>query len=68
MMSANEIIKQAKNLKPQDKYLVIESLVQSLNEPNKEIETIWIEESQKRLKNYREGNLKTVSFEKVFDI
>ena len=33
-MSGNEIIKQAINLKPQEKYLIIESLVQSLNEPD----------------------------------
>ena len=65
-MSANEIIKQAINLKPQEKYLIIESLVQSLNEPDKEIENLWIEESMKRLDEYDKGNLETVSFEEVF--
>jgi len=65
-MSANEIIKQAINLKPQEKYLIIESLVQSLNEPDKEIENLWIEESMKRLEEYDKGNLKTLSFEEVF--
>ena len=65
-MSANEIIQQAIDLKPQERYLVIESLVQSLNEPDKNIESLWIEESQKRLQEYNEGTLKTVSFEEVF--
>ncbi len=66
-MSANEIIQQAIDLKPQERYLVIESLVQSLNEPDQEIENLWIEESQKRLNLYNDGVLKTVSFEEVFE-
>jgi hypothetical protein len=66
-MGTNEIIQEAINLKPQEKYLIIESLILSLNEPDKEIEKIWIEESQKRLDEYKKGNLKTLSFEEVFN-
>ena len=47
-MGTNEIIQEAINLKPQEKYLIIESLILSLNVPDKDIEKIWIEESQKR--------------------
>jgi len=65
-MSANEIIKQAIDLKPQERYLIIESLVQSLNEPDKDIEKLWIEESQNRLTAYDNGKLETVSFNEVF--
>ena len=57
-MGTNEIIQEAINLKPQEKYLIIESLILSLNEPDKDIEKIWIEESQKRLDEYKNGNLK----------
>ena len=66
-MGINEIIQEAINLKPQEKYLIIESLILSLNEPDKDIEKIWIEESQKRLEEYKKGNLKTLSFEEVFN-
>lgn len=66
-MGTNEIIQEAINLKPQEKYLIIESLILSLNEPNKEIEKLWIEESQKRLEEYKNGNLETLSFEEVFN-
>ena len=66
-MGTNEIIKEAINLKPQEKYLIIESLILSLNEPNKEIEKLWIEESEKRLEEYKNGNLETVYFEEVFN-
>ena len=64
-MEINEIIQEAINLKPQEKYLIIESLI--LNEPDKDIEKIWIEESEKRLDEYNNGNLKTLSFEEVFN-
>ncbi len=66
-MGINEIIQEAINLKPQEKYLIIESLILSLNEQDKDIEKIWIEESQKRLDEYNNGNLKTLSFEEVFN-
>ena len=66
-MGTNEIIQEAINLKPQEKYLIIESLILSLNEQDKDIEKIWIEESQKRLDEYKNGNLKTLSFEEVFN-
>ena len=66
-MGTNEIIQEAINLKPQEKYLIIESLILSLNVPDKDIEKIWIEESQKRLDEYKKGNLKTLSFEEVFN-
>lgn len=65
-MGVNEVISQAMDLKPQERYLIIEQLVQSLNEPDKEIEKLWIEESQRRLDAYEKGELKTVSYEEVF--
>lgn len=66
-MGTNEIINEAIKLKPQEKYLIIESLILSLNEPNKDIENFWIQESKKRLEEYKNGNLETLSFEEVFN-
>ncbi|PRM88921.1 addiction module protein [Aliarcobacter cryaerophilus] len=66
-MGTNEIINEAIKLKPQEKYLIIESLILSLNEPSKDIEKLWIEESKKRLEDYKNGNLEILSFEEVFN-
>jgi len=66
-MSSNEIIQEAINLKPQERYLIIESLIKSLNLPDEEVEQVWIKETQKRLKAYKEGKLETVSYEDVFN-
>ncbi len=65
-MSLNEIINEALILKPQERYLIIENLVQSLNQPNSEIDKLWIEESMKRVQAIKDGTLKTVSYEDVF--
>ncbi|HIP51134.1 MAG TPA: addiction module protein [Campylobacterales bacterium] len=65
-MSLNEIISEALVLKPQERYLIIENLVKSLNQPNTEIDKLWIEESMKRVQALKNGTLKTVSYEDVF--
>lgn len=66
-MGSNDIIKEAINLKPQERYLIIETLIKSLNQPDENIEQIWVEESQKRLNAYKEGKLKTLSYDDVFN-
>ncbi len=65
-MSLPEIIEEAMNLKPQDRYIIIENLIHSLNKPDKEVDKIWIQESQKRLKAYKKGTIKTLSYDQVF--
>jgi len=65
-MSLPEIIEEAMLLKPQDRYIIIENLIHSLNSPDKEIDKIWIQESQKRLQAYKEGSIKTLSYDQVF--
>jgi len=65
-MSINEIISEALSLKPQERYMIIENLVQSLSQPNSEIDQLWIEESMKRGEALKNGRMKTVSYEEVF--
>ena len=65
-MGAQEIIKEAILLEPQDRYMVIESLVNSLDEIDEGIEKLWIEESEKRLADYEDGKLETLSANEVF--
>ena len=65
-MSLPEIIEEALHLKPQDRYKIVESLLQSLNQPDEKIDKIWIEESRDRLKAYKSGDAKTLSYEQVF--
>lgn len=65
-MSINDILNQAHYLKPSEKYILIESLIQDLNHIDENIEKLWIEESNKRLNLYNKGELETVSIREAF--
>jgi len=65
-MSNKDILEMAMKLKPEDRFLIIEGLIKSLDEPDKTIDQIWAEEAERRLKAYRNGNLETIPAEQVF--
>ncbi|UCZ57669.1 addiction module protein [Desulfurispirillum indicum] len=62
-MSAEELLDEAMKLKPVERFTLVEGLIKSLDEPDKKLDEIWAEESEKRLKAYREGKLKGVQME-----
>jgi len=65
-MSGKEILEKAMVLKPEERFLVIEGLLKSLDEPDRRIDEIWAQEAEKRLKAYRDGKLEGVPMEAVF--
>jgi putative addiction module component (TIGR02574 family) len=66
MSPTKTIISKALHLKPAEKSMVIEALLKSLDVPDPKIEKIWAVEAEKRLKAYKAGKIKTVSFEDMF--
>lgn len=66
-MRTKEILQQALLLKPDEKFTVIEGLIKSLDEPDKGLDEIWIEEAEKRLQAYREGRSEGIPMEDVFE-
>ncbi len=44
---------------------LIESLIASLNKPDPDIERAWGKESDRRLKEYKNGKIKTIDWEIV---
>ncbi len=66
METGNQILTKALSLKPNDRFLLIDELIRSLDQPDMRISEIWIEESLKRLKLHREGKSEGISFEEVF--
>jgi putative addiction module component (TIGR02574 family) len=66
MSPTKNIISKALHLKPAEKSLVIEALLKSLDVPDPKIEKIWAAEAEKRLKAYKAGKIKTVTFEDMF--
>jgi putative addiction module component (TIGR02574 family) len=66
MENCESLLKKALLLKPQDRFLLIDGLIRSLDEPDQEIDAIWAEEAEKRLRAHREGKTQGVSYEEVF--
>lgn len=66
-MSSTEILKEALQLKPQERYLVIENLLKSLDIPDETIDKVWAEEAQKRLQDYRQHRTETIPYDQIFD-
>jgi putative addiction module component (TIGR02574 family) len=65
-MSTKEILDKALKLKPEERFLVIEGLLKSLDEPDKRLDEIWADEAERRLKAYREGRLEGIPMEQIF--
>ncbi len=65
-MSGKEILEQALKLRPGEKFMVVEGLIKSLDEPDSSIDQIWAEEAEKRLKAYRSGKLEGIPMEEIF--
>lgn len=65
-MSTKALLDAAMNLKPEERLTLVEGLIQSLDEPDKRLDEIWVEESERRLKAYREGKLEGIPMEEIF--
>jgi len=65
-MSAKKLLMEALKLKPGDRFMLVDGLIRSLDEPDKKLDEIWAEEAEKRLKAYREGRLDGIPMEEIF--
>lgn len=66
MPNAAEIIREAESLPVEDRTLVVESLLRSLNPPDPEIDKKWAEVARQRLDELRSGRVTPVPGEEVF--
>lgn len=66
MESRETLLEKALQLKAQDRFLLVDCLIRSLDEPCENVNALWAEEAEKRLAAYREGKTLSISFEKVF--
>ena len=60
------VLEQALQMRPAEKFMIIDGLLRSLDEPDTTLEEIWLVEAENRLHAYKAGQLKTVSYEEVF--
>ena len=67
-MSIHEMQEQALKLTDLEKIRLIEMLMDDLDRPSPQVEKLWIEESEKRYKAYKQGKVKDVCFEERQDL
>lgn len=65
-MNTKELIDQAMALPVEERALVVDSLLRSLNPPQSEIDAQWSKEAGRRLAELRSGQTKAVPGEVVF--
>lgn len=66
MMNSKNILKQALKLKPDERFMLVEGLIKSLDKPDSSLDEIWADEAEKRLNAYRSGELEGVPMEEIF--
>lgn len=66
MPGLDEIIREAQSLPVEERALVVESLLRSLNPPDPEIDAKWTAVAKRRLEELRSGRVKPVPGEEVF--
>ena len=65
-MNTTELIDEVVSLPIEKRVLIVDSLLQSLNQPNSEIDEKWNEVAQKRLIEMRSGKINSIPGEQVF--
>ena len=66
MLNTAEIIHEAESLPVEERTLVVDSLLRSLNPPDPEIDKKWAAVAKRRLEDLRSGRVTPVPGEEVF--
>ena len=65
-MHGKKVLEQALRLKPEERFLIVEGLLRSLDEPDQDLDAMWAEEAERRLTAYRAGKLEGIPMEAIF--
>ncbi|MFH0730515.1 MAG: addiction module protein [Pseudomonadota bacterium] len=66
MHSAQDIIQEAAALPVEERILVVDSLLRTLNTPNPDIDSNWVGVAKRRLAELRSGRVNPVPGDQVF--
>ena len=66
-MKIKDLIHEAESLPVEERALVVDSLLRSLNSPETEIDKKWTVVAQQRLKTVRSGEVEAIPGEPVFE-
>lgn len=64
-MTTKQLIDEALKLPPDERFAVIDELLQSLDRSDSDMDRIWVEEAERRLAAYRSGKVQGVPAEDI---
>jgi putative addiction module component (TIGR02574 family) len=65
-MNTKELINEVVSLPVEERTLVVDSLLRSLNQPESEVDKKWASLAQKRLVEMKNGTIKSIPGDEVF--
>ena len=66
MHGTKDIIKEAATLPVEERAIVVDSLLRTLNPPDAEIDKAWVRIAQRRLADLRSGRVQSIPGDQVF--
>mgnify|MGYP001558980126 CR=1 FL=1 len=66
MHGMKEIIEEAASLPVEERVMLVESLLRTLNPPDMKIEKEWVKVAKRRLADLRSGSVKAIPGDEVF--
>lgn len=66
METKENLLKELLALTPSEKAEIIDKVLKSLDEPDEKIDTLWKQESEKRIDAYDNGDISSVSVNDTF--
>lgn len=67
MSKTNDILKEAILLPPSERAFLVDKLLNSLDERNSEIDSLWAGEAESRIDAYEKGKIKSVTLQKILE-
>jgi putative addiction module component (TIGR02574 family) len=65
-MGTHELLEQALRLRAEEKFILVEGILNSLDEPDRSLDAVWADEAERRIEAYREGRLEVIPMDEVF--
>ena len=66
-MNAKKLLEEAVSLPVEERTLIVDTLLKSLNQPESEIDEAWTKKAQKRLHELESAQLDAISGDEVFE-
>ena len=63
---AEKLYREALGLSPNERVGLVEELLNSLDQPDPNIDSLWAKEAESRLRGYRAGEIESYSSDEVF--